>query len=72
MALPPMEKVQFALTVIALPLYAVTLFFNYASSDASLGKPGLGIVTTSQICGMKRLIDEMQYLLGLFVEAVNR
>lgn len=33
----PMEKLQFGCTVIALPLYAVTLFFNYASSDSSLG-----------------------------------
>ncbi|XP_043191623.1 uncharacterized protein LOC122364883 [Amphibalanus amphitrite] len=37
MGLPPKEKVQFACTVIALPLYALTLFFNYASSNASLG-----------------------------------
>ena len=41
MGLPAMEKVQFACTVIALPLYAVTLFFNYASSDSSLGKQSL-------------------------------
>ena len=38
MALPPMQKVQFALTVSALPLYAITLFFNYASSNSSLGE----------------------------------
>ncbi|XP_043228095.1 uncharacterized protein LOC122384594 [Amphibalanus amphitrite] len=37
MGLPPKEKAQFACTVIALPLYALTLFFNYASSNASLG-----------------------------------
>ena len=41
MGLPALEKVQFACTVIALPLYAVTLFFNYASSDSSLGKESL-------------------------------
>ena len=38
MGLSLLEKVQFVCTVIALPLYAVTLFFNYASSDASLGE----------------------------------